>query len=818
MARDVARTEWRSRRFGFRLGVALTSIASVASPADAKQEAATEAPLATYESIIARLDAGASLDVADAKTLGWAAQALTRVEGAARLDGGRLIAILDRTMNEVLRAGLADGASFFAGLLVEELIRAGRAADVDAQVAECVRSLEAKHAKSVPFALTKLHRAHRLLGEFDRLEEIDARCAAALGPLENCPVDDVWTRAQWFGLLEERIHLAECLGLPDRMRFWIEQARAAASGLDHERFAVQHRNLRLMEIDAATAAGDQAAAFDAIERAEAAGDPPAALRFRRAIASTRTGSDPRAFDPTTFIDILRRALSDESLLAENRAQARIRLASSLLGTAAYEDVARLVDSALESTPNGIANPIELLGFRVEAMLHLDTPVEALTAATDSLHEAIVDRIEKFSRSRTLDTGSGPLYFPTVRTAYASWIDATLRLDPEHGVERAIELLLAGQESGTFARRVDARCASVGAIRTGVLHRDEGLVLFLPATRRTGHAFAIDVDGVAHAPIPDSSDLAKACAALFERACERPPREDDGTVKASETRAIQSLQQTLGSALFPAPIARRMERWKRVVICGADSIGTVPYEACIVGNDALGRSHGVRVVGSLPVAAFLAARSRPGGTRRSAVFFANRPARSFADNDPRVVPFDVDPLRIERLATVLDADTFVGAEASASALRGFDGRGAAVQVIVAHGTIDDERLRPVVLACAGESRDAASFSTDDAEASRPAGTVVIAACGAASGPRRAGDDGLHLFSGALLFAGARTVVIAVGPADLQASLRLIEDIAPSLRAGTSVAEAMRAARARLTTEVRFDHPYYWSQLQVIGADE
>lgn len=814
----MARTDWRSHRFGFRLGLALTSFAFVGRPADARQDAAADAPLATYESIIARLDAGAALDAADAKTLGWAAQALTRVEGAARLDGGRLITILDRTMNEVLRAELTDGASFFAGLLAEELIRAGRAADVDAMVAERLRRLEEMHAKSVPFALTKLHRAHRLLGEFDRLDEIDTRCATALGPLEDCPVGDSWTRAQWFGLLEERVHLAESLGMPDRMRFWIEHARAAAAGLDHERFAVQHRNLRLMEIDAATAAGDQAAAFDAIERAEAAGDPPAALRFRRAIASTRTGSDPRAFDPTTFIDSLRQALSDESLLAENRAQARVRLASSLLGTGAYDDVARLVDTALESTSNGIATPIELLGFRVEAMLHLDTPDEVLAAANDALRAAIVARSATFGRSRTLDTGSGPLYFPTVRTAYASWIDAALRLDPEHGAERAIELLLAGQESGTFARRVDAHCASVQAIRTGVLHRDEGLVLFLPATRRTGHAFAIDADGLIHAPIPDSSDLARSCAALFERACERPPREDDGSVEAGETRAIEALQRALGSALFPAPIAHRMQRWKRVVICGADSIGMVPYEACIVGDEALGHSHGVRVVGSLPVAAFLAGRSRPDGSRRGAVFVANRPESSFAANDARVVAFDVDAKRIERLATALDADLRIGAGASATALREFDGRGAAVQVIVAHGTLDETRLRPVVLACAGDSRDGASFSTDDAEVARPAGTVVIAACGAARGPRRAGDDGMHLFSGALLFAGARTVVIAVGPTDLEASMRLIEDIAPALRAGTSVAEAMRAARARLATEVRFDHPYYWSQLQVIGADE
>ncbi|MBL8766832.1 MAG: CHAT domain-containing protein, partial [Planctomycetes bacterium] len=66
--------------------------------------------------------------------------------------------------------------------------------------------------------------------------------------------------------------------------------------------------------------------------------------------------------------------------------------------------------------------------------------------------------------------------------------------------------------------------------------------------------------------------------------------------------------------------------------------------------------------------------------------------------------------------------------------------------------------------------------------------------------------------------ARTVVLAAGPADLEASLRLIEDIAPALRERTSVAEAMRAARDRLATEGRFDHPYFWAQLQVTGADD
>lgn len=786
----------------------------------AVRSGAEDPPLATYEAIIGRIDSGAAIDLADAKRLGSAARALFQDDGPTRLDSARLISILDRTTTEVLRAGHADGASFFAALLAEELIRAGRAADVDRILDDRIRELEARRAQSVPFALTKLHRALRLCGALDRLDAIGARCEALLVPLEECAENDAWTRAQWFGLFEERVQLAEDLGQPDRMEYWTQQARVAATGLDPIRFAANHCNLRLMEIDAATAAGDQATAFDAIERAEAAGDPISPLEFRRALASTRRGSDPRAWEPAVSIQVLRRASEDDGLSAENRARARVHLASLLLGAGAYDELARLTSMSSSSMPGSGLRVLELLGFHVEALLRLETETTAasLAAANAELKTAILDRIAIFGRVGAVDTGAGPLYFPTVRAAYASWIEATLRQDPERGAEHALELLLTGQEAGTFARRVGARCGTLADIRSRVLLPDEGLVLFLPAPRRNGYVFAIDAQGLALAPIPDSSELADAAAALFEHCSSRPARAADGAVSSAATRAVTSRQRALGNAFFPEPIARRMATWKRVVACGADVIGTIPLEACIVGDRALGRSHAIRHVASVPIAAYVATRTRHEGTRSGLVFAATDPAKPFSAQDSRVVPFDVDRDRLGAIAKQLDAALIAGDDATAVALRAYDGSRATAQIVIAHGTLDLRRVRPVVLACAGDSPDASTFTTDDAEACSPARTVVLLACGAARGPRRAGDDGLNLLGGALHCAGARTVVLAVGPADLESSLRIVEGIAPALRERASVAEAMRAARDHLATESRFDHPYFWAQLQVSGADD
>ncbi|MBL8769663.1 MAG: hypothetical protein JNL94_19990, partial [Planctomycetes bacterium] len=678
MARHVARLDRTTSRFGVGVGLALITaslLAAISIPSRAiasTQDPPAESPLTTYRTLIARIESGAPIDVSVVKELGSAARALFQVEGPERLDSDRLVEILDRTTNEVLRAGHADGASFFAALLVEELIRAGRAADAEGVAGDRIRALESKRAKSTPFALTKLHRAHRLCGDFERLDGIGARCEALLVPLAECAEGDLWTRAQWFGLYEERVHLAEDLGLPDRMRYWTEQARAAATGLDEGRYATNHRNLRLMEIDAATAAGDQAAAFDAIDRAEAAGDPPAPLAFRRAMASTRAGSDERAWGRPALIDALRRAIEDDGLLAENRARARVQLAGLLLADGAYDDVARLTADLSDPGLGPRIRALELLGFRVEAMLHSDATAQELADATAELRSALLDRIASFGRVSALAAGSGPLYFPTVRAAYASWIESTLRADPEHGAERAVELLLAGQEAGLFARRVDARCGSVADIRARVLHRDEGLVLFLPSSRRTGHVFAIDAEGLVHAPLPESSELADASAALFEHCCSRPARSSDDAVSAAHARAVATRQRALGSALFPDPIARRLATWRRLVVCGADVLGTVPYEACIVGDRALGRSHALRVVASLPVAAHVAARPRRDVTRGGLVFAATAPNASFAAQDPRVLPIDVEPERLVAIARSLDAELVSGDAATADALRAFDG--------------------------------------------------------------------------------------------------------------------------------------------------
>ena len=78
-----------------------------------------------------------------------------------------------------------------------------------------------------------------------------------------------------------------------------------------------------------------------------------------------------------------------------------------------------------------------------------------------------------------------------------------------------------------------------------------------------------------------------------------------------------------------------------------------------------------------------------------------------------------------------------------------------------------------------------------------GLVVLAACHAARGPLRMGDDDVaESLAGAFLFAGASSVVASPAPLRLSMHLEAAAALLAATAAGTEVAEALRLARRQV----------------------
>ena len=96
--------------------------------------------------------------------------------------------------------------------------------------------------------------------------------------------------------------------------------------------------------------------------------------------------------------------------------------------------------------------------------------------------------------------------------------------------------------------------------------------------------------------------------------------------------------------------------------------------------------------------------------------------------------------------------------------------------------------------------------------RPLEMLVLSACQTAAGNERAGLG----LAGVAIRAGARSAMGSLWSISDEAAFRLVESFYEELEDPTiSKAEALRRSQARLRSDPRFDHPYYWSPFLIIN---
>jgi len=227
----------------------------------------------------------------------------------------------------------------------------------------------------------------------------------------------------------------------------------------------------------------------------------------------------------------------------------------------------------------------------------------------------------------------------------------------------------------------------------------------------------------------------------------------------------------------------------------------------VGLQLAHRSGRVRADTARPIDLWLVA--APAANEESTLARQELPALSFSaeERERLTSPYPEEAIRV-----------FSGTHATRACLAQSELADARILQLFVHGAVDLSRERPAGLVLAPAPGDSGTLWCEDLERLHLPPLVVLAACGAARGPLRRGEDGLTNLGGAALYAGARCVILARGDLELQATLQMLETFHARLRAGDGPAEALRSARRKLSADARWSHPFYHSLLQVVGLGQ
>lgn len=604
-------------------------------------------------------------------------------------------------------------------------------------------------------------------------------------------------------------------GTPDMAARMHAIERAAFEELEGELRSERAPHVARHAVAVALAGGSYAAAVRAADLALAdptlsgAGESFAApLRLRRAMArwmgeQAEEGAAARALEAFGAADGDALSPEDRWLEAIWRSRAHLELENR-------DASRRELDRAVELAGDDPLRRARTAAARAWARrAGVDTePVDELSAELRVGYDALLDA---WRRAPVFEGGVGFLYYSMRRSVPAEAIHLLAERGRGAYEEEALSLVLRAHALGSSARALALAPVTLPELRRDLLGEGEGLLVYLPS-KGGSHVFAIDADDVLHAVLADEEELRQAVVE-FQEEISREPSLVDGAVPESTRVAAVEQGRALGRLLLPSEIARRVRSWSAVVVTGHDWLGWVPFE-CIapVDGEPLGRTHALRSVPTLSFGHHLATRTARPDPRVEVTVFA-APSRP---DVPRIPFGSAEAARWTRAFPTARTEVGLGVDVTRRAVLACDTR---VLTILAHGGYERSRERPASLLLSPDRDvgflDDGEFTCRDAEGMAfAADIVVLAACGAARGPSRVGDDGVSHLGGAFLGAGARTVIVSRAAVDYAATVLLLDEFHARLAAGDAPSVALFGAR-RARFGGPLDHPYFHSLVQVVG---
>jgi len=652
--------------------------------------------------------------------------------------------------------------------------------------------------RAVDFAFERRLLRVDCLPELQRLAEADLLCeraeATILTPLQRAQV--LAQRGSVNVMLGRLDEASRCLAQSDSLVSQLVPAtdadRTAALGVE---FVVLLRQLDLLvareQLDAARVAGAEFAARRARDGRPLSDQDRTALSVHEVAADyLLTQRDPARAGAT----IVRMAelLARPGLEARHAELLTIWSADLELRNRHHEAARSWLQRAAARSPSRRGRWLSApIAAELARTTGADRPTLEQHEATlrDVLHEMIAEwREVDWQREST-----GFLRLGSRLRILAELVAVSIAL---HGPERALQDVLSVQCCTTVSRARAAEPLPLAVLREQLLPAGHCVLVFVPAWNES-HVFAFDRSRIVHEVLPRASALRRDVEELQKELLAL----DGEAPTAASLDAVRARSADLAKTLLPASIGPLLDAWHHVTITGGNLLGGVPFE-CLAWQDGrlFGERFAVATTASLPLLAVLRRESstRPAGAEMvTRVFATLAPAADFAARNGIAGSGGLSGPRWERwlsslppaTARHLDAEATVGAWNDSCRAARHD-----LTILLAHGEQPFEGLPPALGFAPDRDHPAGTLTPAEITSVQQHGLLVVAACHAARGPVRMGDDDVAAtLAGAFLFAGAAAVVASPAPLRLSLHLEVGAAFIRALRAGNSPAEALRLAR-------------------------
>ena len=732
-----------------------------------------------------------------------------------------LDALTDTALAAARRLRAPDHAADFATRVARSHALAGRVSEA---CAVCERALaEDLGERRIHVLLTLAN----LELTSSRLAQADARTAEIVATLRNDASLPTAQRDAYRALgheLRGRLQLA--LGLVDLAHTSFD-AVARLLGPDAPR-------TQMLRLEEALAAEDFARAHD-LATALTDAPPPGVARdeieLRKAIAAART-----ATDPTDGLAEARRLL-ERTLANAKHAATRCRIAIRHAGycldggdvDAARRSLARARDEFAAADADGVRREIAAIAV-VGARCLLATPSvtrEELERNRDELLAAQSALLVQWEEIAPRPGGIGYLQFGSRRDVTSALISIERRLTADDA-SAAFARLAAVQGLGGLSRRFRLAAPSLADVQR-VVPDDGGMLVYLRAGAGS-HVFALTRGDLTNHELGPMPRLRADVRTLRDELRTRLPADAPRTLVDARARRLRDAATEMQRELLPDADAARIATWRSIVVVGREQLGGVPFE-CLPGTERewLGLERAIAYAPSLPVAVELHRRHGEVAAADDELDLVAIAATGEGPAERGLPPIDVTPSELDAVVGAFaSVRTVVGSDATPTKVRDIGAQSPArAWLLLAHGvgdaaTVDDERPTALQLHAVADATAAPSdglLRCRDVESLTSAPPLVLlAACSAAAGPERRGDDHAADLVGAFLAAGALTVVAADADLDVGASLSFFRTVCGELAAGRSVAEAVRAGRVALADDPRYADPRFHASLHVTGIGD
>ena len=495
-------------------------------------------------------------------------------------------------------------------------------------------------------------------------------------------------------------------------------------------------------------------------------------------------------------------------------QAKSRLADLALRARDPKGALEHIEEALprrvesELTIEELALPLAL-GMR--ALRRSGDPTAGLGRFLPELRERFEQLLQLWQSQDLVDGGLGLLCHVAERTAIS---EVLIGVGQTQGAAAAFEVLVRVEATSTLARRLGGGTSDLAGVRVAML-RDGGGVVDFFYDDDVLHVFAVGKEALAYETVEEVAGLSQACS-RYQGLVARPP----GALDPGERRARWLREgQRLAQLLYPAPIRAALSQWSRVclvsteILGGSFALATLP----VLTDAPLGVDRAVTYLPSISAGLALARLPDDGEYELDLVFLTNAKetsgTRLLSMSDPEQAAL-LQPFAAKRVLTLTEQ------QANLPQLQAAVPRTKVLHMF-AHGVYESGRPVPASVAIASSEAHDGALGADELLALDPLPPLVIlSVCGAASGPPRLGGEGSSDLRGVCLRAGARNLIAATGEVNQVATHRLMVYVHRALANGDDPARALQAAWAELrhVEGGRFDDPYYFGQIQVMGLAE